>query len=332
MLHRNRRTATYLAQATVALILHSISISAGWCQGEVSTSPPLEDSPLLDPRYVAFYIADGRIYCVVKTKQNHRASGQSKSIPRQELTLDAGSTPSVRFFCEYSNGDRFIGDFQAGEVEFTFTGSIAQTLTQNRHGEIQLNGNIGRTFPSFWHLLLVEGKTDFGQRLIEVLHLLRPDWALDDRMESIATRLQDDQDPPVSRESVSRWVAELASSEFGIRRNADRALRDYGHQVVPQLRQLDSRRLNAEQRRRIRYVVSAFKTETEDDSIRTASRLAADVWVWCHLLDAEEDEVRRLAVNRMNAILAEPLQFDTTADSAGRRVQLARIQKDLQLR
>lgn len=291
-----------------------------------------DNFPLADAKLVKFYVADGRLSCIVKTRQNQRQTRESELFPRQHLTIDAGSSPSVRLVTERQGGQRTEVEFRRGEVTISLRGAIKRDLQQDSAGiwHVSIQDGTESEYPSFWHLLL--GERAVSAELVPVLQLLRPHWGLDRQLAETTRRLVESKEDVVSVELVQRWVNELASNDFSARRNADSALRAYGQQILPILRQLDPMRLDAEQRRRIQRIIRASNTDREDDISRMVNRFSGDVWVWCHFLDAQDESVRELAHQRIATIVGRPISFDAKAEREIRTGQIARIQRDWQVR
>jgi hypothetical protein len=289
--------------------------------------------PLIDPDLARFHIADGRLCCIVKTHEDQRKTRSGPTFPRQELTIDAGSHPWVRLVAECASGERCVIDFQSGEVTIRWsTNQAVLDLHQDRQGELRMvRDGVTTVFPSFWHLLLAENDRFGRDHLIPVLQLLRPQWGLEKQLSHLKQRLLNCNEKSLCQSLVQRWVDALASRDFVARRNADRALRSYGQEIVPLLRQLDLSRLNAEQRRRIQQIGRACVTDREDDVERVVSRLLGDLWVWCYFLNADQESVRKTAHRRLCSILDQEISFNTQADLQGRMIQINRIQRDLRI-
>jgi len=321
------RTVSGFNRSTTPLLLGAIVLQVQSLWAEPTPRP------LIHPNLARFQIADGRLCCIVKTHEDQRKSRSNAAFPRQELTIDAGSHPWVRLIAERADGERCIVDFQRGEVAIRWLNDrVVWELHQNRRGELRMTRDEVKTvYPSFWHLLLAEHDSFARDHLIPVLQLLRPQWGLEDQLASINQLLMKRNQTSLSQSLVQRWVDGLASRDFGARRNADRALRAYGQEIVPLLRQLDVSRLNAEQRRRIQQIARSCNTDREDNVERVVSRLLGDLWVWCYFLNADEEHIRKNAHRRLCAILNQEITFNAQADLPGRMSQITRIQRDLRI-
>lgn len=325
-MHRSRHgyTATAIVVAQM-LIVQSVAVQALKAQSD-------EPGPLIDPKLVKFYVADGRLSCIVKTRQNQRKTRESDWFPRQELTVDAGVSPSVRLLAEGAKKQRTEIEFHQGEVIVFLRAVREWELHQNQSGYWRVSTADGTetAYPSFWHLLLAEH--ELRTELIPVLELMRPHWEITNQLAETRRRLIKTNADVVGRDLVLRWVNELASSDFSARRNADKALRAYGQQIVPVLRQLDPMRLDAEQRRRIQRIIRASRTDCEDDVARMVNRFSGDLWVWCYFLKSDDQSVRELAHQRVATIVGNPVTFDSKAERDIRATQITRIERDWEIR
>lgn len=287
--------------------------------------------PLIEPELAHFYVADGRLCCVVKTRQNHRRERTGERFHHQRVTVDAGATPTVRFVA-VSDDMRAELNFKRGRVDVVLVGASRQSLRQTPNGQWLVSQPHGDdiSFPSFWHMLLAG--EPYVAPLTEVLQLLRPRWQLLEQTDRLRDSLIQCDRAVVSRPLVERWVQELGSDDFAARRRADKALRSFGQQVIPALRQMDPLRLNTEQQRRVQRIVRGCRTDQEDDVSRLVNQLAGDVWVWCKLLNDPDQDVRELAQQRVTEIVGVDVPFDVKAVHDTRVAQITRIERDLQVR
>lgn len=127
-----------------------------------------------------------------------------------------------------------------------------------------------------------------------------------------------------------RWealVAQLADEQYSRREAADRALRQQGSAVAPFLRSLDWRLLDAEQRFRIRRILQELEPPGDEDSlVKAAHWLVDDPEIWWILLDRPDLETRRIAAQRLAALLGEPIPFDPEAPAEVRQAQRQRLE------
>jgi len=183
--------------------------------------------------------------------------------------------------------------------------------------------------PSLWHLLLAEPKL-CERELNRLLRPLRPDWQLVTEARAIETellRVARAIEPP-DYQSWTAWVAELASEESWRRRAADRCLRDAGRAALPYLRGLDRQRLDAEQRFRIRRIVTALGgTAGYDTPESVAAWLASDPRTWLIFLASDNESRRRLAADQLSHAWGGQIAFDPAADEQTRAVQIEQLRR-----
>ena len=127
-----------------------------------------------------------------------------------------------------------------------------------------------------------------------------------------------------------RWealVAQLADDSYSRREAADRALRQQGPAIVPFLRSLDWQLLDAEQRFRLRRILQELEPPGDEDSLTTTAHwLMHDPEIWWILLDRPEVETRRIAAQRLAALLGSPIEFDPEGSPEIRRAQRNRLE------
>jgi len=127
-----------------------------------------------------------------------------------------------------------------------------------------------------------------------------------------------------------RWealVAQLADEQYSRREAADRALRQQGSALVPFLRSLDWRLLDAEQRFRIRRILRELEPPGDEDSLTKAAHwLVDDPEIWWILLDRPDVETRRIAAQRLAALLGGPIDFDPEAPPEIRQARRAQLE------
>ena len=141
---------------------------------------------------------------------------------------------------------------------------------------------------SLWHLMLTE-PAECRRSLLPLLSLLQPNRDLAKTGEDVRAELLRMAESGTSSDQKqwARWVQELGDDQFAEREAADRQLRETGRIVVSYLQQLDTSRLDAEQRFRVRRIVKALTTANGGDSPeQVASWLFADPAVWLAMLQA----------------------------------------------
>ncbi len=121
----------------------------------------------------------------------------------------------------------------------------------------------------------------------------------------------------------------MASDKFVQRQRAERLLRGYGRAVLPYLQSLDRRKLDAEQKFRIKRIVLASHGGNDDTPGRVATWLVGDAHVWLSLLASEGSERRRLAAAHLSQMLGETIAFDPDADASIRNKQIEKLRNSL---
>jgi hypothetical protein len=183
---------------------------------------------------------------------------------------------------------------------------------------------------SFWHLLIAEPEA-VRRHLIPVLEMLHPLWQLSDMGRGIEDLLFEraQSQPQPDRQRWAGLVADLASSKFSVRQNAERELSKAGQVVVPYLQNLDRAQLDAEQAYRVRSLVESLAVGYEDTADRIVIWLSGDEHVWLSLLARGEPQKRRVAAEQLSAIIG-PIEFDPVAADSVRDSQLQRLRVRLQ--
>ena len=81
------------------------------------------------------------------------------------------------------------------------------------------------------------------------------------------------------------------------------------------LNRLDMKRLDAEQKSRVRRIIRDLSVQTGDDTPqRVASMLVADPLVWLALLSRPEESTRQAAVQLLTVLLNVPINVDPKAE------------------
>ena len=180
---------------------------------------------------------------------------------------------------------------------------------------------------SLWHLLIAQPET-CRQHLVPLLSVLDEEWDLNTTAEHVEEgllRAATERQLPDRR----RWaelVQQLGDDRFARREAADRKLRALGRVVFTYLQQLDPARLDAEQHYRVRrIIVTLSKSMSNDTPEQIANWLAGDPSVWLAMLSRHEESERRLARQRLEALLGEPIPFDPAADATIRAGQIEQL-------
>ena len=185
--------------------------------------------------------------------------------------------------------------------------------------------------PSLWHLFLAQPEA-CHKHLAPLLSVLNRQWAVSRtaaEVEAALIRAAAEGDLPDPR----RWaelVEQLADDKYSRREAADRELRGLGRVVFTYLRELDASQLDAEQHYRVRRIVISLSASTDDDTPpQIAAWLAGDPAVWLSMLSREDESTRRLAAERLEALLGEPIEFDPTAEPQHREAEIERLRARL---
>ncbi len=155
------------------------------------------------------------------------------------------------------------------------------------------------------------------QHLLPLLDMLRPGSKLADAVAEVETKLLEGAggEAVAQRARLAVLVRQLGDDSFARREAADRELRAAGHAATVYLRHLDSGRLDAEQRFRIRRILEAAAAQTTDDSPeQAAASLAGDPLVWLALLARPERAARKVAATQLASLLGGPIDLDPNAD------------------
>ncbi len=245
-------------------------------------------------------------------------------------------TPIGEFSFSCENGSSFtirrvaIGNSTITPMEFK----------QDADGGVEFSvtpaGGARETFRAagLWHLLLAE-PTVCRKHLLPVLTPLRDRWPLEAHASELEAVLFRTIAAPQS-DRQTEWadlIAKLGSEDFAVRKQADRRLRESGQAVLPFLRGLDYAKLDAEQRHRLRLIVTSLTgDELDDHPERIAGRLVGDPQIWIGMLSRDDVAKRRAASERLDKILGQKQGFDPEADPAVRQAQLAEIKVRLSKR
>ena len=184
---------------------------------------------------------------------------------------------------------------------------------------------------SLWHLFLAQPDA-CHKHLAPLLNVLNGRWELSRVAREVEAALVGAA-AEGSLPDPRRWaelVEQLADERFSRREAADRELRSLGRVVFTYLRDLDASQLDAEQHYRVRRILISLSAGTDDDTPpQIAAWLAGDPTVWLSMLSREEESTRRLAGERLEALLGKPIEFDPTAEPDVRQAQIERLRARL---
>lgn len=186
--------------------------------------------------------------------------------------------------------------------------------------------------PSFWHLILLEPQL-CREHLLPLLEMLHTDWQLDLQAERLeATLLSAARDGLLpDSDRMQKLVEQLDESDFRRRQAADRALRQMGPAAIAFIDRLPDKKLNAEQRYRLRRIRAALAEHTIDSPERVAAWLIDDKLVWFALLQHAVAETRSAAAAQLAILCDQPIEFDPQAESGQRQRQINRLRHELGL-
>jgi hypothetical protein len=208
-------------------------------------------------------------------------------------------------------------------VEFVQIPNEKITLTVGANGR-----QVALDAAGFWQLLIAHPQV-CKQHLIPLLELARPDWKLAETAAKAEEILLSgsDNDAVAKRMLWAELVEQLGDDRFAKREAADRALRNADPSVLSYLRQLDFRRLDAEQQFRVRRIVETLSGQMSDDSPeQAAAMLAGDPAVWLALLERPEVATRRIAARQLTALLGEPIPVDPEAEPSTQQARRELLQ------
>ena len=322
--------------AAVGLVGCSLTTSA-------LAQQPLEMPTLLNPANmgpVRFRLVSGRVtmsglrlgsYSTASSSRG-RSERLTFSAPNNQPAMSYESTSAAERLSIEATGSRLqirrLPQDDSGVVPVEFEQAPAGPLVLSVGPKEQRQ--VYRA-ASLWHLLIAHREV-CQQHLVPLLRLLHREWDLGKMLQEVEAILLS---PAAGRDLPDRrrWAAlveQLGDSRFSEREAADRQLREAGRAVVPYLRQLDSSRLDAEQRYRIRRILAALE-ETDDlqSPEQVAAWLSGDPAIWLSYMAHDDEPARRLAASRLESLLGKPVCFDPAADPATRARQLEKIRKQL---
>lgn len=304
-------------------------------------NPPIGQNLAAQLRWLQLSVVGGRM-TLLSDQINNLAETQAKLRDRQErLRIGvADGLPSigyeltgkdVEFQLEINQREkieirrRSLGEEPASSLEFIQQPGRNVTLEVTSDGQTER-----RDAPTLWHLWLADPEL-CRKNLEPLLKILAPGWKLDADAEQITRLLLAGAEDSAPRsQEWDALVAQLGDPQYARREAADRQLREAGQAALPYLTMLDPRELDAEQRFRIRRIVSRLQTDTQEDTPeRAAAWLRADPRIWLALARRPELETRATAGRQLQALLGADVVFDAAADPPTREAQLLKIAERL---
>jgi len=288
---------------------------------------------------VQFAVSSGRIAVRGLREVNFRHSGPMAGGRGESLSIRVtGAEPLVKYEITTAT-QRFRLDASAGNLlllrrlpEGERSTLVPTEFRQGPNEPVTLTvGPQGREHVyrarTIWHLFLQEPAAA-REHLAPLLKILFREIDFADmakEIESTLIRTAETGSPPDQRQ-WGEWVRQLGDPSFAKREEADRRLRELGRIAATYLQQFDQDRLDAEQKHRVRRILSAISsTSAEESPAQVATWLSGDPAAWLALLAREEESTRRVALKRLEAVLGEPLAFDPKADAPTRRKQLEAV-------
>jgi hypothetical protein len=249
-----RRTACIIALGTVLVACRK------------SSGQTTDDSePLISHRnWIHFDVSLGRILAT-----SHRTTQNRQQVHREHpcggceslaITIDRGLI-SVQYSLCTDDEQLKVEVVRRDQLRIAWTrrtedGTPTTTLfDQDVNGDVHLTIRSPRApeqsywSPSLWHVMLMHPHV-CEDHLVGVLERLRPNWHPGEEAAAIRSALFDPRRhrAAVSRREVQLMVDQLADKRFHVRRQADRQLRNWGRSALCFLDELDSGRLDCEQR------------------------------------------------------------------------------------
>ena len=289
---------------------------------------------------VRFAISSGRVHSTCRHNGFRRSANSTRDGRDESLTISSGNgRPSMRYrqvtaefelLIDIADGDDVSLDLRARHAPDE-QGPPRPTVAfrQPVFGPITLTvgeSDDAQTYSAstVWHMLLL-APVPFQEHVAPLLGVLRNDWqfaAQAQQIEEHLFRAVDDGALP----DVKRWqqlVDALGSDAYARRVAADRELRNAGQPLLPFLRNLDQRSLDAEQWFRVRRIIeSQSVAQGEDQPHQVAGWLIADIDLWTAFLTRPDEESRARAATHLRRLVDVPLQFDPAADADVRARQI----------
>ena len=292
--------------------------------------------------WLSLEIVGGRIVATSSRCGSHRLTAEPAegATARQNLLMQVQpGVVTAHYELIDERSELVLSVDERGRLSIVRRGSEGHSLAEVRYtqpaaGDVTLSigGPAPRTYSaaSLWHLLVIEPEAA-GEYLLPLLAQLRPNWQIGEQRQQLEAALvaRADEDPLPARRQWQAWVEQLAGDEFGQRQAADRQLRAAGQPALGFLRQLDTRQLAPEQRRRIAGILAHAAAADADSPARAADWLLADKRVWLSLMNRGELDQRIAAAQHLTRLCGRSVAFDPDAAADKRQAQLAELQAKL---
>jgi hypothetical protein len=290
-------------------------------------------------RWVQFDIVGGRLVATPLHIGSNINTSTSINHRRENLSIDLSNpAPNIRYELtatdeelriEVRDGDQFL----LQRVRKIDDAPVKVELSQAAANEpIKLTierGNQSHLYEraTVWQLLL-EDRQVTAELLSPLFELMRPGWKLAGLMDTVERALcEEARYRRGNNEDLwAKAVAGLASSHYPVRTAAERELLAVGREVLPYLRSLDRQSLDAEQRRRIRFVIDSLDTSEGDSLEQIVSLLSSDRATWLTLMKRPELAKRKLAYEQLVRLEGPSVEFDPAANESVRAAQIDALQ------
>lgn len=328
---------SYLISALVVIATVLASLIATPCLS-ADDAAALESRLSIRLNWVQFTVVGGRITARTTYLDTNMSATSSDATGRREsMSLDVSAgVPSVQYRLITAN-ERLSIEASGGEritIERTGAGGKRRVEFVQLPGQpisfiVEMDGS-RRSYQSqsIWQLML-EAPRDCQEHLLPLLDLMRPGWNLRTQTLTIEqlllrTALKNKQH---DYKQWERWVDQLGNPQFSQRQAAERRLVDAGPATRSFLMRFDRRKLDAEQRWRIRRVLDAIGELQEDTSERTADDLLTEPAVWLALFDRDDLGTRRTAAKQLRLLLGSETDVDPQGSPETRKGQAAKIRE-----
>jgi hypothetical protein len=329
-----------MSRSLLSIAAALMIVSGSQCFAQVAVNPAMRNALLL----VQLDINGGRL----QAKASHQgrtsssySSTNSKRTERMTVRLTGAdpridynlATPTQRVTIVVSSRFDFYVRQDALGASST---ALPLRFTQPPEGDLRLSWGESESShqlnaPSLWHLCLAEPDV-CRQHLLPLLELLRPDWKLAETADQIDEALSSTSllSQPLPWQRWHSLVAELGADEYAVRHAADRQLRAAGPAARSFLENYDRRQLDSEQRHRLRTILRALSSSSDNSSPEAiASWLATDPRVWLAMLSSKDSTRRQLAKDQLGRLLQEPIDFDPAAEAPVRQDQIEILRRQL---
>lgn len=306
---------------------------------------PGSDRLILELNWVSFEVAMGRLLATGnRTRQDRQrvcrehANGLTETLT---VTLDRGLV-SLHYESVSETRQLTVRVVRRDQVEIESlrrepaSSTTTVLFQQPSDGDVVLTVHIAGQAPeeyrasSLWHLLLAHPEI-CQAHLNDALQMLRPNWQVDNDVAEIRSRLLDCDAARLttSRREVELLVEQMTHDDFRVRQRSARELRARGRSVLGFLQELDSTRLDAEQRLRIQSVQDSIIADFEDTPARVVAWLLNDQSVWLALLDQETPRCRAQAGRHLARLCGREIEFDPDGARETRAAQVASLRSEL---